>query len=148
MSISLKSLYDQVQSIKTAVVKHSSPNISAGKKISTGFKCTEPGFIVTGDTYNLQATLWLAVNNVQLFDWSNTAHNMYWTNSNVCIPVTVNDVITFSIANYTHNTVRAGVWFYPAILTKYYFVRHNIIYRATHLLEKIFYVLNKGGVSL
>ena len=33
-------------------------------------------------------------------------------------------------------------------LKLYYSFSYNIIYRATHLLEKIFYVLNKGGVSL
>ena len=139
MSISLKSLYDQVQSIKTAVVKHSSPNMSSGKSITSGYKCTEPGFIITGDTYHYPKTLWLGVNNVKLFDWTNTADNKYRTNSNICIPVTINDVITFSISNGIAATgVRTGVWFYPAILTKYYFVRNNIIYRATHLLEKIF----------
>ena len=33
-------------------------------------------------------------------------------------------------------------------LKLYYSFSYNIIYKATHLLEKIFYVLNKGGVSL
>ena len=37
---------------------------------------------------------------------------------------------------------------FNGLLKLYYSFSYNIIYRATHLLEKIFYVLNKGGVSL
>ena len=37
---------------------------------------------------------------------------------------------------------------YGVNLKLYYSFSYNIIYRATHLLEKIFYVLNKGGVSV
>lgn len=42
-----------------------------------------------------------------------------------------------------------GNWVRKIITLKlYYSFSYNIIYKAMHLLEKIFYVLNKGGVSL
>ena len=42
----------------------------------------------------------------------------------------------------------SGIDGWLIILKLYYSFSYNIIYRVTHLLEKIFYVLNKGGVSL
>ena len=77
--------------------------------------------------------------------------NRYGARSNCFCDLTGDDAAgMYLVNNHTINfTGWAGVWLQHVYgLKLYYSFSYNITYRATHLLEKIFYVLNKGGVSL
>lgn len=77
--------------------------------------------------------------------------NRYGARSNCFCDLTGDDAAgMYLVNNHTINfTGWAGVWLQHVYgLKLYYSFSYNIIYRAMHLLEKIFYVLNKGGVSL
>ena len=80
-----------------------------------------------GETHLIDLTLsWSGRKDVKNFG---TEFHLAWIEANGKITSRINNIIVHG-------------------LKLYYSFSYNIIYRATHLLEKIFYVLNKGGVSL
>lgn len=126
MAISLKELSEKI--VKPGFW---SPDFKSAIGINSGFIVKTVGYISSfAETATIEYNE-LKINGQLMSSAANNAENKYMTNSNIIIPVTIGDEVTYRGMHNESNT-----FFIPAILTIYYIVRYNI-YKLVRFLSHL-----------